>query len=122
MKRIYVCSKYAGDYDAVLRNIAVAEGLCRALVTEGHAPFAPHLLYTRFLDDNNPDQRRAGITCGHAFLAVCDEVWVWVHEGEPSEGMRADIEAAGFLGIPVLAWAPSIGRIPWADYLADKTS
>ncbi len=119
MKRIYVCSKYAGDVE---HNVAVARGLCQTVIQAGHAPFAPHLLYTRFLDDSNPNERRAGIACGHAFLTVCDEMWVWVHEGEPSEGMRADIEAAEFLGVPVLAWALSIGRIPWADYLADKTS
>ena len=48
MKRIFICSRYAGD---VPRNTATAERLCRKAVERGCAPFAPHLLYTRFLDD-----------------------------------------------------------------------
>ena len=37
-----------------LRNIDTAEKLCRRAVGEGFAPFAPHLFYTYFLNDDDP--------------------------------------------------------------------
>lgn len=65
----------------------------------GHAFFAPHLLYTRILDDTRPEERRVGIEMGLAVLARCDELWAF---GEHiSAGMRKEMEAAWHLGIPV---------------------
>ena len=74
MKRIFLCSRYAGN---TANNETVAERLCRKAIEAGHAPFAPHLLYPRFLDDRNVSERELGITCGLTFMAVCDEVWVY---------------------------------------------
>ena len=54
MKKIFICSRYAGD---VTRNVVVAERLCRKAVEQGCAPFAPHLLFTRFLDDEKASER-----------------------------------------------------------------
>ena len=48
MKRIFVCSPFAGD---IARNVKVAEALCRRVMRSGHAPFAPHLLYPTFTDN-----------------------------------------------------------------------
>jgi len=94
MKRVFICSRYTGD---VPRNIATAERLCRQAVERGCAPFAPHLLYTRFLDDGKPSEREAGIACGQAFMEICDEVWVFTGEGL-SDGMRQDVDHARRLG------------------------
>ena len=41
MKRIYLCSRYAGE---TAPNEAVAKQLCRKAIEAGHAPFAPHLI------------------------------------------------------------------------------
>lgn len=92
MKRIFICSRYAGD---TARNEAVAERLCRKAVEAGHAPFAPHLLYPRFLDDRRREERDRGIACGLAFMEACDEVWVYV-------GMRRETARALELGKPVV--------------------
>jgi len=123
MKRIYLISRYRGD---VARNIQVAKTLCASLclsanaTTDGEdfAPFASHLFYTQFLDDEDPKQRAAGIAAGHAWMAVADEVWVWVHELPLSEGMVGDVYKAIELEKPVIAFSPAIGRRPWLDWTA----
>lgn len=98
MKRVFICSRYAGH---IAENTAVAERLCRKAVEQGCAPFAPHLLYTRFLDDEKHSEREAGIACGMRFMEACDEVWVFVGAGV-SDGMRREIDHARCLGKPVV--------------------
>ncbi len=98
MKRIYLCSRYAED---TANNVAVAERLCRKVVEAGHAPFAPHLIHTRFLDDRDPSERVLGIACGLTFMAVCDEVWVYTADGV-SSGMGRELDHAFQLGKPVV--------------------
>jgi len=93
MKRVYICSPYAGDE---ARNAARARELCRFAIKDGCAPYAPHLLYPRILDD-----RQAGLVCGLAFLEVCDEIWVYADKGI-SEGMRGEIDHAQHLEMPVV--------------------
>ena len=94
MKRIYLCSRFAGE---PAKNVVVAERLCRKLVDAGQAPFAPHLLYPRFLDDRNPSERELGIACGLTFMEVCDEVWVYTADGV-SSGMGRELDHALRLG------------------------
>ncbi len=98
MKRIYLCSRYAGD---TANNVAVAERLCRKVVEAGHAPFPPHLIYTRFLDDRDPSERVLGIACALTFMAVCDEVWVYTADGF-SSGMGRELDHAFRLCKPVV--------------------
>jgi hypothetical protein len=82
----------------------VAQRLCLKVVAEGHAPFAPHLLYPGFMDDAVPEHREAGIACGLAYLESCDEVWAYVGSGI-SSGMRREIDHAVLLGKPVIRLA-----------------
>ena len=98
MKRIYICSRYAGD---TARNEVLAERLCRKVIEAGHAPFAPHLIYTRFLDDRDVSERELGIACGLTFMEVCDEVWVYSADGF-SSGMGRELDQAFWLGKPVV--------------------
>ncbi len=101
MKKIFVCSPFAGEVD---RNVRIAKRLCRMVMKAGHAPFAPHLLYPRFTDDTVPTQRATGIACGLAFMETCDEVWAFVGNGI-SSGMRQEIDHARRLGKPVVGIA-----------------
>jgi len=98
MKRIFICSRYAGD---VTRNITVAERLCRKAVEQDCAPFAPHLLFTRFLDDEKASEREIGISCGLIFMKDCDEVWAYIGDGI-SNNMRREMDHALNLGKPVV--------------------
>ena len=92
---IFVCSPYRGDMATNTQN---ARRYCRLVVEQGGIPFAPHLLFTQFLNEDKVAERRRGLWMGMEMLRLCDELWAF---GEPSEGMRMEIEQAGRLGIPV---------------------
>jgi len=96
MKLIYVASPYAGDIE---KNTEFARKACRYVMNEGHAFFAPHLLYPQLLNDANPDERQAGLDMGLAILKKCDELWAC--GDRISSGMQAEIELAKQLGIPI---------------------
>ena len=96
MKLIYVASPYAGDIE---KNTEFAKRACRHVMSEGHAFFAPHLLYPAILDEHQPEQRQLGLDMGIAMLSRCDELWCY--GGHTSPGMHLEIEEAGRLGIPV---------------------
>jgi hypothetical protein len=95
-KLIYIASPYTGDVE---RNTAFAIDACRYCITQGHTPVAPHLLYTRMLDDSDPAQREIGLELGVRLLARADELWVC--GPRISSGMAAEIAEAKKLGIPV---------------------
>ena len=96
MKLIYVASPYAGEIE---KNTEFAKRACRHAMSEGHAFFAPHLLYPALLDDSKPRERQLGIDMGITMLAHCDELWCY---GEQiSYGMHLEIREAAHLGIPV---------------------
>jgi hypothetical protein len=95
MKRIFVCSAFAGD---IMANITKAQEYCRRVIDEGHAPFAPHLLYPQMLDEANPADRAKGIACGLAWLEFCDEMWVF---SKVSDGMQQEILEAMAHGITI---------------------
>ena len=101
-KRVFIVSPLrarAGRSQA--GNEALAERLSLEAVNMGAAPFPPHLLYTRFLDDALLDERQAGMECGRAWLEVAEQVWVYARDGI-SEGMAKEIALANGLGIPVV--------------------
>ena len=86
---VYICSPYAGDVET---NVQKARRYCRFAVDKGYIPIAPHLLFTQFLNDDNPKERQLGIFFGNAVMSKCSEVWVF---GEHiSNGMEAEIKRA----------------------------
>jgi hypothetical protein len=112
VKRVFVASplRAAGDF-TFEGNLDLARRLCLRVVEMGNAPFAPHLLYTQFLDDDDEIHRAKGIACGETFLEVCDELWAYCfREGGPSSGMRYEIDMAERCGIDVL-----INPVCWSD-------
>ncbi|MDO5299976.1 MAG: VRR-NUC domain-containing protein [Clostridia bacterium] len=92
---VYICSPYRGDIET---NVHHARAYCSLAASQGCIPFAPHLLFMQFLDDNCTDERMLGMYMGAEMLRLCDELWTF---GEPSEGMTAEIELARRIGIPV---------------------
>ena len=110
MKRVFVCSPYRGDVE---RNVAVARAACRDVIRAGDAPFAPHLLYPDFLDDDIASDRDLGIGAGLEWLSVSDEILV---VGAPTDGMRVEIDAAELFGVPIRRVAvseiPPVARRP----------
>ena len=55
---IYVCSPYRGDVSV---NVAFAKRCCLEVIKAGKVPFAPHLYFTQFLDDDIPEERERGM-------------------------------------------------------------
>ena len=90
---IYVCSPYRGDTKKQRkRNVRNARRYCRLVTQQGGIPFAPHLLFTQFLKDDNLRHRRLGLRMGIEMLQRCDEVWVF--GSRISAGMQAEIRRA----------------------------
>lgn len=98
---VYICSPLRGDYE---KNTENARTFCRVAAKYspvGVIPIAPHLYFPQFLYDGNPEERALGIEAGLALLEKCEELWVFGIDN-PSEGMRAELNHAKELGIPIL--------------------
>jgi len=89
-KLVFVCSRLRGDME---NNMKLAECLCRIVALRGFIPIAPHLIFTRFLDDKNQNERELGLKCGLELLRLCKEMWVFNLSGI-SEGMQMEIDFA----------------------------
>lgn len=86
---VYICSPYAGNVPANVRN---AQRYCRFAIAKKCIPIAPHLLFPQFLDDSDFEQRELGLFMGIVLLTKCVEVWVF---GDYiSSGMAAEIKKA----------------------------
>ena len=102
---VYICSPYAGDVET---NVQKARRYCRFAVDKGYIPIAPHLLFTQFLNDDNPKERQLGIFFGNAVMSKCSEVWVF---GEHiSNGMEADIKRAKWKNYPLRYFSEELGE------------
>lgn len=95
-KVIYVASPYAGDIE---NNVRYAQEACKAVLSIDAYPYAPHLYITNILRDDVPEEREAGLNAGLAFLARCDELWVF--GARISNGMAGEIKEAERLGMPI---------------------
>ena len=93
---IYVCSPFAGDTE---HNISRARGYCRFVVSKGHIPLAPHLLFPQFMDDDDKEQRELGLSFALVLLNKCSGMWVFGNK--VSEGMAREIKKAKKRGIPI---------------------
>ena len=84
---VYICSPYSGDEVA---NTKAAEKYCRMAVERKAIPFAPHLLYPRFMSEE--EERDLALFMGKVMLDKCTEVWVF---GDTvTNGMRGELERA----------------------------
>ena len=93
---IYVCSPLAGDF---MNNIERAARYCRFVSSQNAIPIAPHLYFTRFLDDAISEERDLGVDMGLDVLGICDAVWVF--GSKISTGMKREILLAKEIGKPV---------------------
>lgn len=66
-KFIFVCSPLRGN---TIENIHFAIERCREIALLGFIPIAPHLYFTRFLRDENEQERRLGIAYGIAKITA----------------------------------------------------
>lgn len=97
MRLVYVCSPLRGNIEA---NQQKADEYCAYAAACGVVPLAPHTIFTRYLDENIPEQREQGLKLGTELLKHCNELWVM--GGVISEGMQNEIKLARELHLPVL--------------------
>lgn len=71
---VYICSPYSGDVQA---NVAVALEFCRVAVERRKIPFAPHLLFPQFMNDQNPRERELAMFFNRILIGHCESVWVY---------------------------------------------
>ena len=96
-KKIFVSSPLRGN---LVINIENAKKYCHWVVNKNHIPYAPHIFFTQFLDDEIPEERDFGLNAGFEFLKVCDELWVF--GSRISEGMQMEIDLANELKMPIV--------------------
>lgn len=102
MRKIFICSPFSCQTEKEKANYtALVKDLCKLAIEEQSAPFAPHLLYPQFLDDNNSLERSLGILSGISFLHACDELWYSEKYGI-SAGMRKEMEEAKRWGLKIV--------------------
>ena len=102
MELVYICSplRATATY-AYLQNIANAVDYCKLAIKQRSdiVPIAPHIYFTRFMNDNDSLQRSKACDMGLALLERCSELWVY---GDYiSNGMLAEINYAETLGLPI---------------------
>jgi hypothetical protein len=98
MKRVIIESPFAGDVERNRKYLRLA--ILHSL-SIGEAPFASHEMYTRALDDNDPNARELGIHAGLAWLRVAERSVVYENFGV-SKGMKLGMAAAEEAGIPII--------------------
>jgi len=115
MKPVFLASPFsAPDAQTLRRHINYAKRAAEHSILQGEAPFIPHLLYPRFLDDNLPDSRELAIAMGTAWLARAEALVVYADLGL-SPGMSAEISVAALLKLPTeirYIGAPAIRKAP----------
>ncbi len=101
MRRVIIESPYAASGDkTVTDHTQYATMAMRDCLRRGEAPFASHLLYTRFLDDLDPSERHQGMTAGHAWYRGADLCVVYMDHGM-SGGMAQGVRMAIALDVAV---------------------
>ena len=112
MKRVIIESPYAGKFsfskgprwfqgvmEKIInffirrKHVKYARECMKDSLNRNEAPYLSHLLYTQVLDDNQPDERYAGIYAGFAWGECADLVAVYCDRGI-SPGMKKGIEKA----------------------------
>lgn len=86
---VYICSPYSGDIE---RNVEMARAYCRFALENNAIPFAPHLLFPQFMDDDIPAERELAMFMNMVLLGKCNEIWVFADI--ISAGMAQEIEKA----------------------------
>ena len=73
-----------------LENIAYARKACSHAVKRGETPFASHLLFPQFLDEDNSVERQMGMEGNYKFWPIATKVAFYVDRGW-SAGMKEEL-------------------------------
>lgn len=93
---VYICSPFSGNVE---RNAENARRYCRFAVDSGYIPFAPHLFFPQFMNENDAAERRLALFMDIALLSKCAQLWVF--GGNITKGMGVEIEKAKYKRQPI---------------------
>ncbi|MCD6381885.1 MAG: DUF4406 domain-containing protein [Candidatus Aenigmarchaeota archaeon] len=86
MKIVYVSSPFQGNEE----NLERARRYCRLVVSKGYLPLTPHVYFSQFMDDKNPEDRKLAMEMNKKLVEFADEMWVFGNK--ITEGMKEEIE------------------------------
>ena len=96
---VIVESPYGSDAaDVVAANVAYANEACFDCLRRFEVPYASHLFFSPFLNDNKPEERRLGIRAGYAMWTGAAKVVLYLDLGM-STGMNLALEHAKRIGM-----------------------
>lgn len=104
-KLVYICAPLRGDVE---KNVAFARQKAQEVFRRGDIPICPHLMFPPIADPGDPAQDQAAREMGLRLLESCQQVNVY--GPERTDGMWAEIERAGKLGLPVMTDQKTIDR------------
>ena len=112
MKTVIVVSPFHETVERSRRyHTTFAKLLCHRAAKAGVTPFASHLFYPQFLNEDDPADRELGLACEHGWIDKCDELWIWNAWGI-SPGMQAAIDYVLDHDLPVEMKLYTSGLIP----------
>lgn len=97
MKKVFICSPLKGN---LKENIRKAKLYCKYVIACGYLPIAPHVYFTSFLNDTDPNEREMGMKLGLELLKDCDELWIFGNR--ITDGMKAETLLASQLEIKII--------------------
>lgn len=101
MKRAIIESPFKGaNMDERKENENYARACCAHAVKLGFVPFASHLFFPQFLNEDDSEQRKLGIEMGYDFWDKADVLLFYIDRGM-SPGMQAALSKAFIEGRPV---------------------
>ncbi len=114
--------KFVDDHPDLLveENLRYAEACCRDAYERNEIPFAPHLFYPRFLTDEVPKERQAGMDAGLWMMErACHKLLLYVDLGM-SSGMEVERAWAAVCGVPCAVRALGRSRTLMAGVSYDQ--
>lgn len=117
MKYVYICHPLRGDVEGNLERV---KDIVRKVCCEETVAFAPHLAFATVFNDENPAERKRGISTDLALLrsGKIDELWVY---GERlSEGMKFEVDVCLEHNIPVVCKSPKLKKVV-KEYILEKS-
>ncbi len=107
MKTVFIAHPIAGD---IQENVKKVLAICEEIHSKDLIPVAPYLVSLQYLDDTVKEDRELGVLanleCFHR--KYIDELWLFGNR--ISEGMRAEVDLARQLNIPIIAKTPETER------------
>lgn len=85
----------SNDTDTLRKNIEYAKLCCADCIMRGESPFASHLLFTRFLNEEN--ERETGLAAAQAWYGFAEYCVVYIDNGI-TEGMQKGIDYMKSIG------------------------